>query len=483
MGSRIPRPRRIYTNRTLNLRNVKAVGFDMDYTLIHYDMEEWERLAYGYALRSLADEGWEVEGLEFDPSMATRGLVLDIELGNLLKANRFGFIKQACHGTTPLEYDEIRQTYARSMVDLAEPRWVFLNTLFSISEANLYLQLVDKADARGLPEDISDFGALYRKVRATLDAAHLEGSLKRDILADPERYVTLDEECVLTLRDFRAAGKKVLLITNSEWTYTRGIMTYAFDRFLPAGQTWRDLFDVVIVDARKPSFFTQRNPLYEVATEEGLLRPVPPRVEPGKYYSGGDARVVEEWLGVNGEEVLYVGDHIFSDVHVSKNLQRWRTALVLRELEEEVVAIEEHDASRSRLRELMTAKEALEEEESQLRVQRLRLEQGYGPEPDLDRAELERRLSEVRSEMEAVDVDIRPLAEEAARQSHPRWGPLLRTGNDKSHLARQVERYADVYTSRVANFGRHGPYAYLRSARGSLPHDPNTGGPNEATSA
>ncbi len=32
----LPSPeRRIYSNRTLNLRSVKAVGFDMDYTLVH----------------------------------------------------------------------------------------------------------------------------------------------------------------------------------------------------------------------------------------------------------------------------------------------------------------------------------------------------------------------------------------------------------------------------------------------------------------
>jgi 5'-nucleotidase len=51
----------------------------------------------------------------------------------------------------------------------------------------------------------------------------------------------------------------------------------------------------------------------------------------------------------------------------------------------------------------------------------------------------------------------------------------MRAGNDKSHLARQVERYADVYTSRVANFLSQTPYVYMRSLRGSLPHDPTVG--------
>ena len=47
----------------------------------------------------------------------------------------------------------------------------------------------------------------------------------------------------------------------------------------------------------------------------------------------------------------------------------------------------------------------------------------------------------------------------------------MRAGNDKSHLARQVERYADIYTSRVSNFLYETPFAYLRAPRGTLPHD------------
>ena len=52
----------------------------------------------------------------------------------------------------------------------------------------------------------------------------------------------------------------------------------------------------------------------------------------------------------------------------------------------------------------------------------------------------------------------------------------MRTGNDKSQLARQVERYADIYTARVSHLAWHTPFAYLRSHRGSLPHDPGQPG-------
>ena len=51
------------------------------------------------------------------------------------------------------------------------------------------------------------------------------------------------------------------------------------------------------------------------------------------------------------------------------------------------------------------------------------------------------------------------------------WGLRLRAGNDKSLFARQVEKYADIYTSRVSNLLYETPFGYLRAARGSLPHD------------
>lgn len=50
--------------------------------------------------------------------------------------------------------------------------------------------------------------------------------------------------------------------------------------------------------------------------------------------------MVEQLFGVDSDDVMYVGDHIFSDVNVAKGYMRWRTALIVREFEEEVVAID-----------------------------------------------------------------------------------------------------------------------------------------------
>ena len=102
---------------------------------------------------------------------------------------------------------------------------------------------------------------LYELVRETMDAAHLEGELKAEIVAEPERFVVLDPALPRALLDLKQAGKKLFLATNSEWHYTAPMISYVLDRYLQ-GSRWRDLFDLVIVQAKKPGFFVLVPRLY-----------------------------------------------------------------------------------------------------------------------------------------------------------------------------------------------------------------------------
>ena len=466
----VPRTRRIYTNRTLNLRGIRAVGFDMDYTLVHYHVEEWEERAYESARKRLLQDGWPLHGIRFDPECVSLGLILDLELGNIVKASRFGYVTRAMHGTRRLSFEAQRSAYARRLVDLEEPRWVFLNTLFGLSQATLYAQLVDLLDAGKLAAGLG-YADLYRRVRAALDHVHTEGALKRDIAADPERYVDRDPELALTLLDLKAAGKQLLVVTNSEWWFTRAMLTYGLDRDLPAGKTWRDLFDLVIVDARKPAFFATESPIYEIVDEEGLLRPYSGEFRLGGAYLGGSAAFVERNLDLIGEQILYVGDHIAADVRASKDLLRWRTALILRDLEPELEAQDQFAARQAELSELMERKVRLEHEQAWARLGQQRQREGYGPQPGESAGKLKSRAQTLRTELEQLDARVAPLAKEAGELRHQRWGPLMTAGNDKSHLARQIERSADIYMSRVSNLLYHTPFAYLRAPGGSMPHD------------
>jgi hypothetical protein len=235
---------------------------------------------------------------------------------------------------------------------------------------------------------------------------------------------------------------------------------------------WRELFDLIIVDARKPGFFSGQQASYLVTDEkQGLLRPHRGPLEPGHVYVGGDAQLVESSLGLSGAEILYLGDHLFGDVHVSKEILRWRTGLILREMESEMLAMEKARDTDAQLRDFMVRKTELDNRFAQLRLARQRAQHRYGPKAGTGPEELEAAIRNVNEESQDLDAKISPLARASGEQGNSAWGPLMRAGNDKSLFARQVERYADIYTSRVSNFLAQTPFAYLRAARGSLPHD------------
>ena len=318
-----PPTRGVFCARSLDLRDIKVVGYDMDYTLVDYKMVLWEERAYHYSKEHLRGKGFPVSGLKFNPELVCRGLIIDRELGNLLKVDRFGYVRCAMHGTTMLTADETMHAYGRLAVDLRDSRWTFLNTLFSVSEGCLYAQLVDRLDSGQLVRDCSppfdtsrcaSYEQLYSAVSKALFRAHVQGTLKQEVMEEPSRFVNCDGAMCQTLLDQRNAGKKLALITNSDWVYSNTLMSFVYDRHMPPGQTWRDLFNVIVVSACKPEFFgLERRPVYQMASKDGLLREHF-RFEEGKIFAGGNARLVEKCFNVSGNQMLYVGDHIFTDV-------------------------------------------------------------------------------------------------------------------------------------------------------------------------
>lgn len=473
-------PRGIFCSRTLNLRSISAIGYDMDYTLIHYNVMAWEGRAYDYCMENLKNMGFPVDGLAFDPDLVIRGLVIDKEKGNLVKADRFGYIKRAMHGTKMLSTRAVSEMYGRELVDLRkESRWEFLNTLFSVSEAVAYMQMVDRLDDETIPADLAlDYKGLYKAVGKALFWAHVEGRLKSEIMSKPELFVEPDPELPLALLDQKEAGKKLLLITNSDYLYTDKMMQHSFNRFLPNDMGWRDLFDIVIVSARKPEFFQTSHPMYEVVTGEGLMRPCF-KAQTGGLYSGGSAQMVENSLDIHGDEILYVGDHIYTDVSQSKVHLRWRTALICRELEEEYDALIGSRSYRESLVELINQKEIVGDLFNQLRLALQRRSKDRPAQTlaatNLNDEDLTDSMQKLLIVMQRLDEKIAPMLEADGELFNSRWGFLSRAGLwDKSHLMRQIEKYADIYTSRVSNFLYYTPFMYFRSQEQNLAHDSYT---------
>lgn len=460
-----PFSRGVFANRTLNMRSLRAIGYDMDYTVVHYHVKAWEGVAFRFLKQRLIDLGWPIEHAEFKKDFGMRGLVIDRHLGNIVKANRFGYIKKAVHAFEALSFEEQKRTYGQIFIDLSDRRWAFVNTFFSLSEICLFAYAVEAFDQGKFPRHMS-YEELAITIRQELDAAHIEGALKTEIAENPEKFVALDPDTSQALRDQREAGKKVLLITNSDWQFTNTIMSYNFNHDVPDGKDWTELFDLVIVAARKPDFFTHTPPIYRVIEPNGLLQPVNSITDDHKIYHGGNAKLVEQYLGFSGDNICYVGDHIYSDVNVSKAMHRWRTCLISRELEPELEAIQTYADAQILLDKLMHKKDAIDCQSAQIRLS-IQREKAQGRKTDTHY----KKLAQLRHETEALESEIAPLAIESSQLVNPTWGLIMRTGNDKSMMARQLEQHADIYTSRVSNFLFATPFAYLRPTRGMLPHD------------
>ncbi|MGH7682451.1 MAG: 5'-nucleotidase domain-containing protein, partial [Candidatus Eiseniibacteriota bacterium] len=97
---RIPRKHRVFVNRNLRMTKIRAIGFDLDHTLAHYDPVAVEELAFDLTKEKLVTvKGYPREILEYkyDPAWVIRGLVVDKKRGNLLKMDYFNFVSRAYH--------------------------------------------------------------------------------------------------------------------------------------------------------------------------------------------------------------------------------------------------------------------------------------------------------------------------------------------------------------------------------------------------
>ena len=62
-----------------------------------------------------------------------------------------------------------------------------------------------------------------------MDLCHRDGVIKDEVARDPSKYVIRDPALFPMLEQFRLAGKKVFLLTNSLYDYTHVVMNYLFD--------------------------------------------------------------------------------------------------------------------------------------------------------------------------------------------------------------------------------------------------------------
>lgn len=435
------------------------IGFDMDYTLVRYDSVAFESLAHNRAVRLLVDaQGYPARllDMQFDPARALVGLVIDKRNGNLLKLSRYGKVKMACHGLQSIDFRTMKAIYQNVAVELSDPSFLPLDTLFAISTGVLYSQLVE-LKSQGL--ELPDFATLAADVAAAIDAVHRNGSIKQAVCTDMARYVIRDPLVPALLERYKDYGKKLMIITNSDYNYTRLLLEYALDPFWQHHTSWRDVFDVVITLADKPQFFERPNRFLSIDPASGLMSNWDGKVSSG-LYQGGWFKPLQEDLGLDGREILYIGDHIYGDVVSIKKRCGWRTALVLEDLGAELASL---DAARELQREidaLMTRKAQIE-----TLINRMDLDRYAGRPTD------RKQLDELFDESDRINQYISEKLSAHRTYFNPYWGEVLRAGHEESRYAGQIDGYACIYMIQVSDLYEYSPKTFFRPQRRLMPHE------------
>lgn len=468
--TKIPGRHQIFCNRSLNMKVIRAVGFDMDYTLALYRPEKFEVLAYEETLKKLVGMGYTEDILkwEFDYKHIVRGLVIDKPKGNVFKMDRHRYVKVACHGLKEIPRDERKALYDASKgVAYDEPDFTLVDTLFTLADAYLFSQLVDLKDAN--PDTITkNYTQIYRDVRTAIDLCHRDGSIKDRVMKAPWDYIERDPHLIETLERIRTSGRKLFVVTNSLWDYTHSVMNYLFGNDTTTlTDDWTNMFDFIITGAAKPMFFMSNQPIYEIDLHTGFLKNTNGILGDAKIYQGGNFKDLHKSLGIeSGSQILYVGDHIYGDILRSKKEIGWRTMLVVEELDHEVEMLEKHSGAFKKIEALMHKKDEIEDAlENEIFI---REDNKIKGKKATDNSKKIEELTESRTKTKS---ELRKALSAYHNAFHPVWGQLMKTGYQNSRFAAQLENYACLYTSRFSNFRFVPPSKNFRSVRDLLPHD------------
>ncbi|KAL3682481.1 hypothetical protein R1sor_000503 [Riccia sorocarpa] len=447
-------PNGVYTNYNLRLDQINVYGFDYDYTLAHYT-RELQKLIYDLAKEHLVKEYRYPESclkFKYDPQFPIRGLYYDRQRGNLLKLDFFHSVEpHGCFfGRRRLSRAEIEKQYGGKHISVSDiPNMVALMDLFCLSEACLISDVIQHFVDQNMEFDSA---YVYDDVKRSINYVHRSGLMHSAVLADREKYLVKNDAVVEMLKTLKARGKKLFILTNSPFPFVNGGMRFLFQDDGKGGESWRELFDVVLALADKPTFYTSERPFrhYNTVTDMLAFRKLTNFQEGGVYYHG----CLKEFLEItqwSGSEVLYCGDHLYTDLRGPAKAG-WRTLAVIRELEREIMTQNKPEyrfqqAKYNTIQELMGKYHRLTKA----------CQQG----------EAEKQLiAALRKERQGARVAMRALFNDYFGSSF-----VTDTGKE-SAFAYNVQRYADVYTSRLENIMASDLEAWLYTPYDlkSLPH-------------
>ncbi|XP_034060904.1 5'-nucleotidase domain-containing protein 3 [Gymnodraco acuticeps] len=424
-------PDTIFANNEMSLRDTEVYGFDYDYTLAFYS-RNLHTLIFNIARDILITNHRYPEGLrdyEYIPNFAVRGLHYDVQKGLLMKIDAFHYIQLGTvyRGLDPVPDEEVIAMYEGCHVPLenmsdfygksshGQTMKQFMD-IFSLPEMTLLSCVNDFFMRHNIDYEPVH---LYKDVKEAIRDVHVKGIMYRAVEADIGKYICYGEQSHAVLKKLAEHGKKMFLITNSPFDFVDRGMNFI------VGKDWRDLFDIVIVQADKPGFFNDRRKPFRRVTDKGaLLWDRIHKLEKGKIYKQGNLYEFLRLTGWGGSKVLYFGDHIYSDLADLTLKHGWRTGAIIPELRKEIKIMNTEEYMH-----MMAWLQALTGLIEQMQVHR----------DPASQAVVEEWISE-REDMRAQTKDI----------FNPQFGSLFRTYHNPTYFSRRLSRFADIYMPSIS---------------------------------
>ena len=238
-------------------------------------------------------------------------------------------------GRTPCSKSGVRALYGRhSMVSptYRDAHIRPMNDLFSLSEACL---LADTF--QGLMDLGFDFepSAVVDDVSAAIRHAHVSGAMQREVMLNQSKYIDRSDGTLQFLQGLKAAGKRLFLVSNSGHNFVDHGMSYI------VGSDWKELFDVVVVSADKPRWYTDpRRPFRAISERDGRSKWARvTSLKQGTVYTGGSIAALQALTGWRGGRVLYFGDSLWADLVAARREHGWYTGAIIGELDDELAIL------------------------------------------------------------------------------------------------------------------------------------------------
>ncbi|KAI9992389.1 hypothetical protein PInf_017791 [Phytophthora infestans] len=407
------------------LSGIDVVGFDYDYTLCHYS-EELQHLIYAMARDYMVSKLRYPEGvsvLQYDPSFAIRGLTIDKQKGLLCKISSHQKLSNTAvfRGRHRLSRNEVMELYGGSRhISVRDRDYNMepLNDLFSVAHACLFADVVQYMIDRDIEYEPI---ALVEDVNQAITNVHLSGEMHKE-----------------------NSGKKSFLCTNSSFPYINAGLKYML------GDDWRELFDVVIVSARKPKFYTRQRSfrMLDIGHKQVQWQAVR-ALHRGEVYTQGSVYQLSKLTGWVGSRVLYIGDNLFSDLVEPSRANGWRTGAIIRELEDEMNVHRTPEYQRLAFQ-ISKIEELMRSIQNELRSEPVPQNHAF--------------VDQLVNVHEALQTEMENLV-------NVNFGSVFRADTYPSQFAFLVQRYVDIYSARLENLLEYPSNHTFYPERIAMPHE------------